>query len=534
MKCAIYIRVSTTEQAEKGTSLKTQEEALKKYCQENNYQIYNIYKDDGYSGGTLDRPGIQRLLEDIKEGKFQAVIVYKTDRLSRSIRNIVNLVLGDFEKYGIIFKSITEPYDTSMPAGRMFFVQLSSFAEFERETIKERSKEGKLRRTLEGKYMLSVPPFGYRKDKNKRLIIDREEKKVYLQIVRWCLDGVGSNTIARRLNERNIPTKKAKLYNKPYRWKQGTVLDFLKHPRYKGEFIYKGHKVKIPALITEGRWEQVQRQLESNYNNALRHTRRFYLLRNLLYCKKCGRRLFGLIKPKKGMRLYCCLSKRPDPEPRFCGLKNVNIDKTNIIVWNKIKEIVKNSQKLKEAIEEQKGSHYVKGYISEIEVKNINQIIQSKEREIDRILELYSRSKALSIAELDRKVDGIKKQKDNLVQEREKISEEINRARQAKETLKHLENYMAKISKRIDNFTNEEKYEFIHLIVSKIIVDYDRDLRYHSIEIEGAIPIFREEDRIPKYTPLLQQDNRYFPNRGRENPPSRRGEPLSPWGFILR
>ena len=244
-------------------------------------------------------------------------------------------------------------------------------------------------------------------------------------------------------------------------------------------------------MISAKKWNLVQEQLSINKNNATRNTRRFYLLRGLLYCKKCGRKLFGMVKPKKGMRCYCCLSKRPDPLPRFCGLKNVNLDRLDQLVWNTMKELVKNSGKLKEAIENKKGSFVVDEALSKAELEGIKKAVRDKDKEIDRILDLYGKSKALTIEELDKKVDQLKKQKENLQREKDEIENNVRNVELAKKNFVQAEEFMSRIREVIHNFTDQEKREFLLLAVNKIWVDYNEE-RGHTIEIEGAIPIFDE------------------------------------------
>ncbi|HCJ65966.1 MAG TPA: hypothetical protein DHV62_01215, partial [Elusimicrobia bacterium] len=490
-----YVRVSTDEQAEKGTGIVTQKKTIEGFCERAKLRIYDFYEDER-SGASLERPGLRRLLEDAEKGKFKVVLVYKTDRLSRSIKDIVRLVLDDFERLGLTFKSATEPYDTSTAAGRMFFVQLGGFADFERELIRERTRSGKLNTALKGKWVGSILPFGYKKDSEGYLVPDHEEVEIYKKIVSWCLEGNSTLKIARKLNELGIPTERSKHSSraKNFKWKPGTVYRILTNPLYKGCFKYRGHEIKVPALISEQDFELVKKQLDSNYNNAGRNNKvHFYLLRGLLYCKKCERKLFGYIKPSRGMRVYCCLSKRADPDPRFCGLKNVNIDKLNNAVWENVKEMLKNSQKLREAIKRHRNSAIVDRAILEAKLKKINRDIEANKQETDATLDLYIKAKKLTVEQLDERIGKIKEERDELLKRRESILERIAKAKEAKTTLEKVERFASEISKNLDSYTEQEKYDLLHTIVSKIIVDYDADTDMHSIEIEGMIPVFEEK-----------------------------------------
>ena len=131
MKTAIYTRVSTEEQAKEGYSLEVQREHLEAFAKQKGYEIFKVYSDEGISGYVLERPALKKLIEDAKYKEFDLVLVYKIDRFSRNLKDLLNLA-DELSCYGIGFKSATEAFDTSTSAGRMMLQQLGSFAEFER------------------------------------------------------------------------------------------------------------------------------------------------------------------------------------------------------------------------------------------------------------------------------------------------------------------------------------------------------------------------------------------------------------------
>ncbi|MGJ3805185.1 recombinase family protein, partial [Limosilactobacillus fermentum] len=167
MKIAVYVRVSTLEQAESGYSISEQTEKLTAYCRVKDWQVAKIYTDPGFSGSSLDRPAIQQLISDCKLGAFDAVLVYKLDRLSRSQKDTLYLIEDVFNAYNIHFMSLSENFDTSTPFGKAMIGLLSVFAQLEREQIKERMQMGKLGRVKAGKISAwSNVPFGYTKVKD--------------------------------------------------------------------------------------------------------------------------------------------------------------------------------------------------------------------------------------------------------------------------------------------------------------------------------------------------------------------------------
>ena len=151
MKVAIYIRVSTEDQAKEGYSLEVQREYLESFAKREGLEIFKVYQDDGISGYSTERPALKALLKDAKDKKFDLVLVYKIDRFSRNLKDLLNLV-DELSSSGVGFKSATEPFDTTTSAGKLMFQQLGSFAEFERNRIAERVFPGMVKGVQRGNW----------------------------------------------------------------------------------------------------------------------------------------------------------------------------------------------------------------------------------------------------------------------------------------------------------------------------------------------------------------------------------------------
>src|ERR687893_1073806 len=176
-RIALYPRVSSEEQRDRET-IEIQEEFLGQYCNLYELEVADTYEDDGISGTIPlhERPEGRRLLEDAKEGKFDAVLVYKLDRLGRSLLVIVD-AHDRLQEAGVALRSATEPIDTSTPSGRLIFQMLTSFAEFERASIGERTRAGLHRAARNGCHMGPVP-YGYRAGEDGRLEVVEVEAKM--------------------------------------------------------------------------------------------------------------------------------------------------------------------------------------------------------------------------------------------------------------------------------------------------------------------------------------------------------------------
>lgn len=177
---AIYIRVSTQDQAQHGFSLDAQEDSLQNYAKALGYEIFKIYRDEGKSAKDLNRPEMINLLRDAEARKFQAIFIYKLDRFSRSLKDLI-LTIDKLKDWGIDFVSLQDKIETASASGKLMFQIIGAFAEFERNIIGDRTKFGMERKAKEGGFITKAPK-GYRL-LNKQLILDEEEsgniKKIF-------------------------------------------------------------------------------------------------------------------------------------------------------------------------------------------------------------------------------------------------------------------------------------------------------------------------------------------------------------------
>ena len=245
----IYVRVSTEEQAREGYSIRAQQEKLKTYATLKEWHIFSVYADEGISGKDIDgRPEIKRLITDIESGKVTNVLVFKIDRLTRSTKNLIEL-MDLFNTHSCAFNSLSESIDTSTASGRMFLKIVGIFAEFERENLAERLRLGFERKAREG-YSLACgkQAYGYSRAKgSKELEINEVEAEIVKRIFDMYLNhDYTYYKIAHTLTTQNIPTKTGK------RWATVTVKEILKNPLYVSyELNHAVSKIAfMPYIIT--------------------------------------------------------------------------------------------------------------------------------------------------------------------------------------------------------------------------------------------------------------------------------------------
>ena len=284
INCAIYTRKSTEHGLDmEFNSLQNHEESCKAYILSqafNNWEYYKTYSDGGISGGTMERPGLKTLLNDIRTGQIQVVVVYKVDRLSRSIIDF-HKMMQEFDKYGCNFVSITQSFDTSNSMGKLTLNMLLSFAQFEREVSAERVRDKIAASKAKGLWMGGTPPIGY--DANERqLIVNEGEAQLVRLIFQKYIETENMFAVADYLNSQGICTKKwvarrSKCEHGGGQFYKSNIQRILTNPLYIGKIAHyaqnKVYEGKHPGIVPPDLWDQVQTLIRRRINdpNAFLH-----------------------------------------------------------------------------------------------------------------------------------------------------------------------------------------------------------------------------------------------------------------------
>ena len=284
LRCAVYTRKSSEEGLElEFNSLDAQREACESYIASQRSEgwvlVRDHYDDGGISGGTLERPGLQRLLGDIEDGLVDVIVCYKIDRLSRSLMDFSKLV-EVFDRNQVTFVSVTQSFNTTTSMGRLTLNILLSFAQFEREVTGERIRDKFAASRRKGIWMGGVPPLGYVVKDRKLIVQDKDAAQV-----RWVFDRfieIGSATVlARELAARGIVSPRGHLIDKKF------IYRMLNNPVYIGEAVHKGQSYpgEHDAIITRETWGKVHTILTESPRKRAAHTRTDTpaLLKGLLY-----------------------------------------------------------------------------------------------------------------------------------------------------------------------------------------------------------------------------------------------------------
>ena len=311
IRCAIYTRVSTDAGLDQEfNSLDAQYDAASAYIRSQAHARWSLvrtrYDDGGFSGGSTDRPALQRLLADVRARKVQIIVVYKVDRLTRSLADFAKLV-ELFDAHGVSFVSVTQQFNTTTSMGRLTLNVLLSFAQFEREVTAERIRDKVAASKRKGLWVGGMVPLGYELKDGKLSIVEDEADRIRLIFERYIALG-SVNRLVLELRERNIRTKIRRLSNGNTRggvlFTQGPLFYILRNRFYIGEVVYKGEICPgpQPPLIDRALFDAVQKRLtEQRPHNVRTRSRNEATLRGLLF-DSAGNRMVPTHATKHGVR----------------------------------------------------------------------------------------------------------------------------------------------------------------------------------------------------------------------------------------
>ena len=355
-RCAIYTRKSHEEGLDQAfNSLDAQREACEAYVLSQAGLGWELiekpYDDGGISGGHMERNGLQTLLSDIRAGQVDVVVVYKVDRLTRSITDFGKLVEA-FDNHDVSFVSVTQAFNTTNSMGRLTLNVLLSFAQFEREVTAERIRDKIASSKQKGMWMGGRVPFGYRNE-NKQLFIEPDEAEAVRQIfdlylqhenIRWVKEMLDEQRIVsrRRINKSGKATG-----GKPF--SKGNIASILSNPVYAGHIKHKEkiHGGNHRPIIEPETWESVQDILEGRAvkRYAKRNVRSPALFNGMLF-EEHGNRLIPRHANKKGRKYYYYVSQRPEDYDKQDGCIRIPIAKLDALIETTIKECFDNQSKL--------------------------------------------------------------------------------------------------------------------------------------------------------------------------------------------
>ena len=340
-RCVIYTRKSVEEGLDmEFNSLDAQREAGEAYIASQKANgwvcLPNRYDDGGFSGSNVNRPALKELLADAEAGKIDIIVVYKIDRLSRSICDFAELT-RQFDKWDVSFVSVTQDINTATSSGRMMLNILVTFAQYEREVISERIRDKFAASRKKGMWMGGAVPLGYRVQ-DRKLLIEPKEAEVIWRIFNRFVEIQSSKQIAMELNAEGVTTKRGGSWDIPKIYRVLNSYTYLGKVNYKGE-IYDGEH---EAIIEQSVWDTVHEFLKANTprTDNTKKVESISPLKGVLFCGHCGGPIYPTVTKKKGRRYtyYRCLrdSKRAIS---LCPIKQIAASAVEAVVYERISAI---------------------------------------------------------------------------------------------------------------------------------------------------------------------------------------------------
>jgi site-specific DNA recombinase len=342
IRCAVYTRKSSEEGLEQEfNSLHAQREACEKYIASQRGEgwvlVPDRYDDGGVSGGTLERPALKRLLADIEARRIDIIVVYKIDRLSRSLTDFCKLA-ESFEMNGASFVSVTQQFNTSTSMGRLTLNMLLSFAQFEREVIGERIRDKFAASRAKGMWMGGFVPLGY-DVKDRKLVVNEKEARTVRTIFELFLKLGSVTTLVRELRAQGVCKKRGKLVDKSY------IYTLFRNRVYLGEAVHKGKSYpgEHQPIVSNALWDKVHSILSEGGRKRAANTRAQTraLLKGLIFGPTgCA---MTPTHTRKGGRLYryyiaTDLLKHDAPE---CTVRRVPAAEIEGAVVNQVRDLLR-------------------------------------------------------------------------------------------------------------------------------------------------------------------------------------------------
>ncbi len=506
---AKYIRVSTEEQANSGYGIDIQKEKLDAFITLYDYISKDefLYVDDGYSG-TLSaekRPALKKMMEDAEMKRFDAVLVYKVDRLARD--NFITIgCVRKLDEFGIIFQSATEPFDTSNTFGNFMLQFLGATAEMDRKNILERTRNGRIAAAKAGKWVMGTPPYGYRLNKDtKKLEIVEKQAQWVRKFYEWlAYERCALREIARRANDMKIPTK-LQVDNSPRQatglWYPRTLGRMLTHELYTGKThlrkYKKAHKgletldkadylrnksewveFEVPPIISRKLFDEAVAQLKKNSEFAKRRKKRSYMFSGIVYCSKCSFKLRGMFskptsKTAKGSRSYFGLAKKFENTKRcdYCG----NVAESRLMpIWLALEKILSNPNlayaKLKKYTSNQKSNSVIE------KLTLIEKHIVSTKKEKQRLDKAYLDIGSIEESEYKERLRVNKKTENYLLAESKKFKSLIISEKERSIQVDRIGKLYKNLKNKLRNSSYETKTAILQLFVKKISLDLTANL----------------------------------------------------------
>ncbi|TEB04794.1 DNA-invertase hin [Pelotomaculum schinkii] len=487
---AIYLRVSTEDQARHGYSLADQLSVCREKAFAMGADEILEFADEGVSGELLDRPGLSDLRESIRNGQVNIMICYDPDRLSRNLAHQL-LLTDEIERAGVRLDFVNFEWQNT-PDGRLFYALRGAIAEYEKEKIRERTVRGKMQKARQGGLPVRADSYGYKFEKGT-LLLNQEEAEVVKLIYKWFIsEDMGVNGVATRLTEQCIPTRKGNSI-----WQRCVVKTILTNPMYAGTFYYNRRDCKgvaynkhlplekrvkakskpkdewisipVPAIVDLATWEKAQEKIKSARRLWSGWSREEYLLSGIISCTDCGNTMHGAVKVKYNgnkERGYTCVKTTAGTSNNGCKpIKRVPAEIIEVIVWEQVCTWLNDPDALTSEIRERTTEKDLRA-----DLERIEKLIADVEKGRDNVRNAL----AAGLFDLDPKttklLQGLKGREKQLLTRKKELEIALHRSTAAEIRVKEIRKQAASFLSKLDALSFDQKKALLRTLVQQVTI----------------------------------------------------------------
>jgi site-specific DNA recombinase len=555
----IYARVSSDKQKEEHT-IASQTEALRGFALEQGFSVPDewVIEDEGYSGATLVRPGLERVRDLAAEGQIDAVLVYSPDRLSRKYAYQV-LLIEEFARHNVQAVFIKAP-QTATPEDQLLLQFQGMIAEYERAQILERSRRGKRHRALQGVVnVLCGAPYGYqyiRKTEHapaSYAVIDAEASVVRKVYEYYTVAGLSIGAITRLLNEQGIPTRK-----RISRWERSVVWAMLRNPAYKGTACFNKTKtakrqritrpirlrgglasrdsahherpreewieIAVPPIVTEETFALAAERLQANKDHAPRRTITPSVVQGLVSCRNCSYGLYRTSTRTSARMIYYYRCLGSDAWRRLggpvCDSKPIRQDLLDELVWREILKLLEGPHLIQEELERRLAAARNASPVKQRE-ENLQRELTRVGKSMERLMTAYQED-LMSLDDLRRRIPELRKRGQAISAELNAIENQLADRAGYLRLAETVTSFLARLRETAKTLDVAERQRIVRLLVKEILVDNDTIVIRHSIpapteSTEGSRrPISHQKGRqVPDHANYLLRSGSHLTTAGK-------------------
>jgi site-specific DNA recombinase len=518
MRIAIYVRVSTQRQAQT-QSIDQQLDRLRRVAADRRWALpeAHVFRDDGYSGASLRRPGLERLRDLAATAKLDRILITDPDRLARNYVHQV-LLLEELQRHGCQVEFTDRPLSDD-PQDQLLLQIRGAVAEYERTLIAERTRRGRLYKLQSGQMLpWTRPPYGYRVDPDRPrdpagVRTDPAEAALVAELFRWYADEANSfMALVQRLHDQGIRSPSGRDY-----WGMATVRGILSNPTYTGTIYANRTRVRaaqvrrsathplgrprdsqvplppedwiavatVPAIATREQFDRVQAKIATNRSFARRNnTAANYLLRALVSCGSCRLACQARRAMPAGKTYYICTGKNLQVRQRLgctCPSKFIPAEVLDDLVWSDLADLLRHPDRVAKALRRAAGGC---GLPQELRARreNLRRGRASLAQQLERLTEAYLCG-VLQLREYQRRRKELERRDGVLAAQEESLSGEASRAHELGESANSARSFAERVRVGLDTATFERKRQLVELLIARIVVTGD------DVEIRYAFPI---------------------------------------------